>query len=229
MQKPAKRVTLRRFVIAVAAFLMVGPISMSLAFHDDPSPEASPAVPPTPASSPSRREQAVEAFPSSATGVTRGELPAAPPGPVTSPKEAMTKKEGEGARSALEVARERELHELQAALPENMHVPYKRSKEELQLQLEDIEEQQQLSTVVESGKATTADYERAYALQAKRFEDEMKLAEYCEKTVAGVAQEELAAHPLCAGVAARVNETRQSNVAALAALRQELHLETGKP
>jgi heme exporter protein D len=132
-------------------------------------------------------------------------------------------------RSLVDEARERETRELRSALPDNMHLPGKRSKAELQQQMADIQEQQQLLSAISSGKASVAEHQRYYELQAKRFQDEIELADHCEKTVAGMGETARnSQHPFCAEVASRGKGTRESNEAALAALRQELHLDAAQ-
>jgi hypothetical protein len=232
-----KRLTPWSLVGVFALCLGIGAIAMRVGSQDDSGvpPDASDTG--GPERTDSLHHDGSGQRPESSTRMVRGVTPTESKtiglpvvaSPHVESAEEPAKESEAGRRSAREEAKEREIRALQDALPENMHVPYKRSKEELQLQMADIQEQQQLFAAIESNKATTAEHQRYYELQAKRFEDEIALAEYCEKTVSGISQEEFAAHPLCAEVASRVNETRLTNAAALAELRQSLHLESGQP
>lgn len=224
-----------RWRVPVGIALGVGALSLYVAFHGtaDATP-GSPLAGGPPASRPSSRanpsapasRSAPRASPPSEPLVTTGSA-AERSGAASSTVPNSTSRGEE--RSPLEEARAAELRELQRALPENMHVPYQRSAEELQLQREELEEQQRLFAAIEGGRTTRAELERAYELQARRYEDELELAAHCEKTVAGLEQGALAAHPFCASVASRSSGTKEANLAALAALRQELLETTGAP
>jgi hypothetical protein len=121
--------------------------------------------------------------------------------------------------------RAREIGQLRQALPDNTSVPGNRTPAELEQYMAEIREQQQLSSVVASARASEAERKRYYDLQAKHYEDEIELAEYCEAQVARATQGD-PSHEYCAEVAARAAETKQANSATLVALQRELRLDS---
>ncbi|HTU61471.1 MAG TPA: hypothetical protein VMF89_23610, partial [Polyangiales bacterium] len=59
-------------------------------------------------------------------------------------------------------------------------------------------------------------------LQAKRFEDELDLTEYCDAKLANVKEDQRESSPLCTEVATHSAETRKISEASLAQLSHDL-------
>lgn len=118
--------------------------------------------------------------------------------------------------------REQEIQLLRKALPENSLIPGKRSEQELTGYLKSIEEQQDIQNLINKKKATVNDLRRYYELQAKRFEDEIELIDFCQRIVSGKYSDRDTSLPFCTAVVMEGEAKRAANEQSLEELRQSL-------
>ncbi len=117
-------------------------------------------------------------------------------------------------------AEQHEIQMLHEALPENRLIPINRSKQELERTIESIEEEQYIQTLINNKEATAGDLQRYYDLQARQFEDEIALIDFCQKVVAEEHSAYDVAHPFCASVVLDGEAKRMANEESLEQLRQ---------
>lgn len=117
-------------------------------------------------------------------------------------------------------AAEEEIRMLQEALPENTLIPVKRSEQELSGFLQGIKEQKYLQTLINSKEAAPSDLRHYYDLQAKKFEDEIALIDFCQKILANENSAEDV--PFCTIVALDGKDKRKANEKSLEQLRRNL-------
>jgi hypothetical protein len=119
-------------------------------------------------------------------------------------------------------AKEHEISLLKEALPGNIMLPVEKTEEELDQQLESIIEQQELQALIDNQEATESDLQRYYKLQAKHFEDEIALIDYCNQIILENQPGDNTLYPFCMTVSEKSSEKRQANEASLEKLRQDM-------
>ena len=75
---------------------------------------------------------------------------------------------------------EKDIVELREALPGNMIVPGRRTREEEKSILETIEYHQYYYKLIQDNKETTEDLKKFYDVSVKQYQDELDLLDYCE-------------------------------------------------
>jgi hypothetical protein len=120
------------------------------------------------------------------------------------------------------MAGELEIRLLKEALPGNIMLPGEKTEEELNQGLESIMEQQHIQALIDRQEATEHDLQRYYDLQAKVFEDEIALIDYCNQMVFEDQPGDDTSNPFCKSVSVEASEKRLANETSLEELRQSL-------
>ncbi len=76
-----------------------------------------------------------------------------------------------------------EIFDLKQAMPDNRLIPVERTEAEAQELLQEMEEMQSIKELIDQDAATYSDRERYYDIQAKNFEDEIELINFCNDRV----------------------------------------------
>ena len=136
--------------------------------------------------------------------------------------EAEDDNDGEDMLSPQHMAAEKEIRQLKEALPGNVMIPGKKTEEELDQMLESIKKQQYIQDLINEGEASGDDLRRYYELQAKRYEDEIALIDYCDQIISESQSEDDISNPFCKTVIEESGKKREANEASLEYLRQDL-------
>jgi hypothetical protein len=105
----------------------------------------------------------------------------------------------------------REIQEIRESLPGNMMVPGNKPEAERNAIYADIEEQRQLQDLIQKNLATSYEKQRYYKLQAKRFEDEIELIQYCQEKLSNISDSEYIFHDLCSEITEHGEQIVEAN------------------
>lgn len=115
-----------------------------------------------------------------------------------------------------------EIQQLKEALPGNMMVPGNKSEMERNVIYADMKEQYKLQDLIQNDQATDDERQRYYDLQAKRFEDEIELIQYCKEKLSHFSHNEHIYHDLCADITEYGDEVIEADEKSLDNLRNQL-------